>query len=88
MTRALDIPAKSFEHFTPVEVFDYYDGPRFFSVKDLAGQLFLVYWIDETEFNSTWLYVRISVERYIALKRGYISVALALSQPEDGAAYV
>jgi hypothetical protein len=88
MTYSLDISFKPFEDFTRVEVFDYYDGPRFFSVKDLVGQLFLVYWIDETEAYSSWLYVRISAERYTALKRGYISVASALSQPEDGFAFV
>ncbi len=88
MTRGLFLPARSFEDLTTVEVFDYYDGPRFFSVRDSAGQLFLVYWIDEKEFHSTWLYVRISSERYTALKRGHISVSLALSEPEDGTAYV
>lgn len=78
----------SFKDLTLVEVFDYYDGPRFFSVKDLVGQLFLVYWIDEVEASSSWLYVRVSSERYAALKRGYISVEVALSEPEDSFAYV
>lgn len=72
----------------PVEVFDYYDGPRFFSVRDAVQQIFLVYWIDETEEGPSWLFLRISGPRYAAMKRGDISVADALSNPEEGVAYV
>lgn len=67
----------------PVEVFDYYDGPRFYSCRDVVGQLYLVYWVDESEASASWLYVRISPERYGALKRGDVAIADALSNPED-----
>jgi hypothetical protein len=72
----------------PVEVFDYFDGPRFYSCRDVVGQLYLVYWIDETEVGTSWLYVRISSERYAALKRGDVAIAEALSAPEDGTVLV
>ena len=68
---------------TPVEVFDYYDGPRFYSCRDVVGQLYLVYWADESEAGTSWLYVRISADRYAALKRGDVAIAYALSKPED-----
>ena len=67
----------------PVEVFDYYDGPRFYSCRDVVGQLYLVYWVDESEAGTSWLYLRISLERYAALKRGDVPIADALSKPED-----
>jgi hypothetical protein len=73
---------------TPVEVFDYYDGPKFYSCRDKVGQLFLVYWIDETEESSSWLYLRISQERYASLKRGNISIAASLANPEESCAFV
>lgn len=73
---------------TPLEVFDFYDGPRFYSIRDTVGRYFLVYWIDETETSSSWLYVAISPERYLGLKQGNVLVAEALSQPEDGTAFV
>jgi len=74
---------------TPVEVFDYYDGPRFYSCRDVAGQLYLVYWVDESEQQgSSWLYLKVSPERYVAVKRGHISVAEALSNPEEGLVFV
>lgn len=67
---------------TPVEVFDYYDGPRFYSCRDVAGQLYLVYWVDEADALTSWLYVGISSERYGALMRGDVAIADALSMPE------
>lgn len=74
---------------TPVEVFDYYDGPRFYSCRDVAGQLYLVYWVDESEqHGSSWLYLKVSPERYVAVKRGYISVAEVLSDPEEGLVFL
>ncbi|TXL62664.1 DUF6575 domain-containing protein [Zeimonas arvi] len=73
---------------SPLEVFDVYDGPRFYSCRDAAGQIFLVYWIDETEARTTWLYLRVSQERYTSLKRGVMSVASVLAEPEEGCAYV
>ena len=70
---------------TPIEVFDYYDGPRFYSCRDKLNQLFLVYWIDEDQMASCdhWLYLRISKERYSSLKNGYLSVEKILSDPEE-----
>jgi hypothetical protein len=85
MDRSDNLP-QLIRDLTPVEVFDYYDGPRFYSCKDKAGQLYLVYWVDETELGSSWLYIRVSPERYGAVRRGDLLIADALSQPEDGLA--
>lgn len=82
MTRRDDL-RQLIRGLTPVEVFDYYDGPRFYSCRDVVGQLYLVYWADESEAGTSWLYVRISAERYAALKRGDVAIAYALSKPED-----
>lgn len=73
---------------TPIEIFDYYDIPRFYSCRDKVGQIFLVYWIDETDDYDSWLYLRVSEERYSSLKNGNISVAKVLSNPEEGFAFV
>lgn len=72
----------------PVEIFDYYDIPRFYSCHDKVGQIFLVYWIDETDNYDSWLYLRVSQERYSSLKSGNISVSKVLSEPEEGFAFV
>lgn len=85
MDRSDDLP-QLIRDLTPIEVFDFYDGPRFYSCRDKAGQLYLVYWVDETDVGSLWLYIRISHERYGAVRRGDLLIADALSQPEDGLA--
>jgi hypothetical protein len=72
----------------PFEMFDYYDGPKFYSCQDKVGQLFLIYWIDETDDINSWLYLRVSQERYNALKVGNVSIAYTLTHPEEGAAFV
>lgn len=73
---------------TPYEIFDYYDGPRFYSCRDVVGQLFIVYWVEEGDGTSSWLYLRVSQDRYSALKNGSITIASSLSQPEEGFAYL
>lgn len=73
---------------TPLEVFDYYDGPRFYSCRDKLGQLFIVYWIGESEHESEWLYIRLSEDRYAALKKGSLGIAKALSEPEEDFAFI
>jgi hypothetical protein len=72
----------------PIEVFDYYEGPRFYSCRDLAGQLYLIYWVDESDAGASWLYVRVSQERYSAMRRGVISISNVLASPEDHTAMV
>lgn len=73
---------------TPVEVFDFYDRPTFYSCRDKTGQLFIVYWADEELETKSWLYLRISEDRYVQLKNGNITIFDALSRPEEGFAYV
>ncbi len=73
---------------TPIEVFDFYDGPRFYSCRDRSGQLYLVYWVDEDERGSHYLYLKVSPERYASVRRGTLTIASALSNPEEGKAYV
>lgn len=72
------------EDLTPWEILDYYDGPKLYSCKDSVGTIYLIYWLDETEITSEWLYLRVSQLRYEALKNSQISIFLTLSKPEDG----
>ncbi len=70
------------------EVLDYYDGPLFFSCRDLVGQLYVFYWADRSDSEDLWLSLRISPERYTGLKRGTLPIAQCLSEPEDGRLYL
>lgn len=73
---------------TPYEIFDFYDGPKFYSCEDRLGQLFIVYWVEENEDSNSWLYLRISQDRYRALKNGAIPIAASLADPEEGFSYL
>jgi hypothetical protein len=76
------------EGLKPLEVLDYYDGPKFYSCRDSAGQLYLAYWIDQNKLGTLWLYIKISHERYSALKKVNIAIAKVLAKPEDGGAFI
>lgn len=73
---------------TPVEVFVNYDGPKFYSCHDRAGQLYLAYWIDSKQDFTDWLYIRISATRYAEMKSGRLSPERALKEPEDETAHL
>lgn len=70
------------------EVLDYYDGPKFYSCKDIVGQIYIVFWADSIDGNDFWLYSKVSSERYSALKNGMISIQFALTKPEEGISYL
>jgi hypothetical protein len=70
------------QNLKPLEVFDYFDGPR--SCISKSGQLYLVFWVDETENSSSWLYVQISHERYSVFKIGNIAIRDTFLHSEEG----
>lgn len=72
----------------PVEVFDFYDAPTFYSCQDKAGQLYVVYWVEEDQDSRSWLYLKISGKRYSEMRRGNITIHRVLSQPEEGYVYL
>ncbi|MGR5282042.1 DUF6575 domain-containing protein [Photobacterium damselae] len=73
-----------FKNLKPFEIFDYFDGPRFYSCKSPTNQLYLIYWVDENEGNDEWLYVKISHERYYSMKSKFFNIRDAFLKPEDG----
>ncbi len=68
------------------EVYDYYEGPKFFCVKNQFRQIMVVYWVDHKKDNNSygWLYLPITDEKLNELRRGKISVRNAYEDPEQG----
>lgn len=64
------------------EVYEYLDGPRLFAVKNNIGSIYLVYWFDEQEEETGWLYLPISEEKLNQLRRKEISLNEAYRHPE------
>lgn len=64
------------------EVYEYLDGPRLFAVRNNIGTMFLVFWCDEEEDATGWLYLPISEARLNQLRRKEISFNAAFRDPE------
>jgi hypothetical protein len=75
---------KEISALQPWEIFEFCDGPRFYSCKSKTGQIYIVYWLDETDEEAdVWLYTKVSLERYYSLKNSSISIYDSLTKPED-----
>lgn len=70
-----------------LEIYDWYDGPTMFSVKNDRDVLFFVFWADSSENIDAWLYAPISPERLRDLESCVIDVRSALENPEGGIVY-
>lgn len=76
------------KNLTPWEVFDFFDGPRFYSCKSKSGQIYVVYWVDESNGCDLWLYTRVSFERYCALKNAKVSIASIFNNSEENFSFL
>lgn len=67
-----------------IEVFEYYDGPVFFSCESLSSQKYLALWVDALDSFDRWFYLPISDSRLSSVKQGIISLHDCFKEPEDG----
>jgi hypothetical protein len=67
-----------------IEIYEFYDKPCLFSCGNIAGQVFLVVWVDETSYSDSWLYVPVSRRRLQQVVTGGIELRSAFSEAEDG----
>lgn len=67
-----------------VEEYVYYNQPILFACKNYHEQVFLGFWLEETEVGDSWLYVPMSEERLEALKNGKIDLRDAFLHSETG----
>jgi hypothetical protein len=67
------------------EIYDEFEGPKCFSVKDKLEQVYLVYWCGDyiNESKSTWLYTPISHKRLDRLRREEFSLRDVYINPEQ-----
>ena len=67
-----------------LRVYQEFDGPRLFSCRSRADQLYLALWADQSDDVDTWLYVAISARRLRSVEDGHITLRMAFAEPEDG----
>jgi hypothetical protein len=70
-----------------LEVYVQYNGPRLLACKNQANKIFLALWVDEEEELDLWLYMLVSYERLIAIRKGEMSLHEAFSNPESNYLY-
>lgn len=64
------------------EIYEYLDGPRLFAVRNNIGTIYLVYWFDEKEDATGWLYLPISETKLNELRRKTMTLNTAFNEPE------
>ncbi len=67
-----------------LEAYEYFDGPKLFACKNAAGQIFLGLWIGEDELSETYLIVPCSRARFLSVRSGALTLAIAFAKPELG----
>ena len=67
-----------------IEIYDYFDGPKFFAVRDYIGNFYLVYWCDYENEAEGWLYLPISETRLDSLRKKEVSAHEVFAYPEIG----
>jgi len=67
-----------------LEVYEFYDKPCLFSCRNVAGQIFLALWIDETAYADSWFYAPTSLKRFQQIVVGNIELRNAFLTAEDG----
>src|SRR5215472_10411961 len=70
-----------------LETYDYYDGPKLFSVRNAVGTTFFVLWADATAEEDIWFYAPVSTERLADLRDGVVSIQDGFIQAEDRVVY-
>jgi hypothetical protein len=76
------------KNLKPWEIFDFFEGPRFYSCKSQTGQTYLVHWVDDINDSDVWLYQKVSFEKYCALKNNKIDIRSCFENLEEGFSYL
>ena len=84
----VELPKPPWSGFTYDRMLDYYDGPRQFLQRSLAGQLYLAWWNDSAGSTDRWIYLPVSEARLQDILTGVVSCLDGLTNPEDGYLFV
>ncbi|EJD6582351.1 hypothetical protein M0L63_RS06530 [Providencia rettgeri] len=68
-------------------VYEFYDEPRLFSVKNEVSSIYLVYWIGDSKDSSDWFIIPISPDRLELLERKRIDIYSVLTEQEQSFFY-
>lgn len=69
-------------------IYDYFDGPKLFSLINGKGESFLSYWVDETEDKLSWIVISISKSRLSKFELKEFDIYDALDKKEEALFYI
>lgn len=69
-------------------IYDYFDGPKLFSLIDSKGDYFLGYWIDESDDRLSWILISITKNRLLKFESKEFDIFDALDKKEEPLFYV
>lgn len=64
-------------------VYEFFEEPRFFSVENEVGSLYVVYWISEDENSDSWFIIPVSPTKLELIERKRIDIHSALTALEQ-----
>lgn len=64
-------------------IYDFFDGPKLFSVITKRGEILLVYWTDESDNSYTWVAFPISKSKLISFERKKFDIYSILEEKDD-----
>ncbi|MHA7847137.1 DUF6575 domain-containing protein [Serratia sp. D1N4] len=64
-------------------IYDYFDGPKLFSVITKRGEFLLVYWIDESDTSYSWVSFPISKSKLLAFESKSIDIFNILEKKDE-----
>lgn len=66
-----------------LNIYEFYEVPRLFSVENEVGSTFVVYWIGENDVSDSWILIPISKLRLNRLENKYIDIRELLVNQEQ-----
>ncbi|HDK9818897.1 TPA: hypothetical protein PVT08_005243, partial [Klebsiella pneumoniae] len=68
-------------------VYEFFEEPRFFSVENEVGSIYVVYWISEDENSDSWFIIPVSPTKLELIERKRIDIHSALTALEQSFFY-
>lgn len=64
-------------------IYDYFDGPKLFSLVTRRGDTLLAYWTDESDYSYSWVLVSITKSKLLAFEAKTIDIYSILDDKDD-----
>ncbi|QGH30464.1 DUF6575 domain-containing protein [Kluyvera intermedia] len=64
-------------------IYDYFDGPKLFSLVTKRGDTLLAYWSDESDYSYSWVLISLSKPKLLAFESKSIDIYTILNEKDE-----